>query len=157
MSRMASHTRLLWRCVAEVGEPVTQAELARRTRAPQVCAAAHVQMITALNNLVACGYLASNGARGSARTFWFGQHCRTPTGELPLAPWLPPVDASRAAPRQMPMQGLWLPTTIPLRPGAEDWRRHPSRMGNRLHYPDGRIEHLPLEEAPKDADDADRR
>lgn len=157
MSRMASHTRLLWRCVAEVGEPVTQAELARRTRAPQVCAAAHVQMITALNNLVACGYLASNGTRGSARTFWFGQHCRTPTGELPLAPWLPPVDASRAAPRQMPMQGLWLPTTIPLRPGAEDWRRHPSRVGDHLHHRDGRITRLNADNTEtlvREADDA---
>ena len=29
-----------------------------------------------------------------------------------------------------------------LRPGASDHEQHPSRMGNRLHYRDGRVEHV---------------
>lgn len=29
-----------------------------------------------------------------------------------------------------------------IRPGAEDWRQRPSRVGNRLHYRDGRVEVL---------------
>lgn len=39
-------------------------------------------------------------------------------------------------------QGNYVPTWQPLRPGAEDALKVPTRMGKRLHYRDGRVETL---------------
>lgn len=157
MSRMAQHTRSVWRAVARLGEPVTAADLSLRTDAARVCRDAHVQLVSVLHNLVTAGYLATDGAQRSARTFWFGRHCRTPRGELPVSPWLPEVDASRATERHLPMSGLYEWKPIHLRPGAEDWRQHPSRMGDRLHHRDGRITRLNADNTEtlvREADDA---
>lgn len=61
------------------------------------------------------------------------------------------LEGSEAEPPTTSVAGPRMPVTfvvilpdkpLPIRPGAEDHRQYPSRMGNTLHYPDGRVERI---------------
>ncbi len=54
----------------------------------------------------------------------------------------------KATPREYvnaSQEGAYVPHQPPARPGAEDALRIPSRMGDRLHYRDGRVVPVPTE------------
>ena len=142
MRPLAKTTARLWRAVAEIGHPVTIAEMRRRPQVVLAEKAAHRKLREVVTNLVQVGYLASDGGGRNKTRYWFGQNCKCPVGESRPTPWMPMVDSSRATERVLPMDGTYETKPIPMRPGSDDWRRHPSRVGDHLHHRDGRVTRL---------------
>lgn len=141
---LSHHTRATWRAVAAACKPMTQAQIERHPSVAAACRRAHDTALRALIRLCDRGHLVHDSAALTLRRYWWGATCLLPAGEVDLPRHLTAADATRALPRTAidPAASVWRDIATPMRAGGMDFRAHPSRRGDRLHYPDGRVVRL---------------
>lgn len=142
MRSLAKHTLAIWHIVVGYGRPVRVSELRDNPEALAVERASHRKIGDVVKNLTMLGYLSSDGRGVNRASYWFGENCKCPAGVARPQAWKPFVDSSVATARVFTWDGFYETEPIPMRPGAEDYRNYPSRVGDRLVYPDGRITRL---------------
>lgn len=131
--------RLVWRLVASTGHPLCLEHIHEDPDVTAACRQAHDSCQRVLMRLCELGHLVHDGGAAYSRAFWWGPGCVLPAGEPDYPRFHTSADTARALRRMRlaPVESPLDKVALPVRPGCQDFRAHPSRRGDRLVFRDG--------------------